>query len=461
MTLWSSRGVIIASLGAVTGLMSLAACVPNGTPGHSADHTRSHGPRRGYSGGRSGGNSAIQTGCLVTVHGVTYGPGLLLPTWLPAGFHKSAVTQAGSAMPTENYTLASDRPDPPRIELGFANYSGPFASFTGPASRHKLVAIQGHRGRLDSGPPTVRFISVYWKPDKVHLLSVTGYKLSAATVVTVANNIWFDPPGLVSLPVSAGHIVSRRVAINVAQRASDLAAAHTSAKLSSWAEVAALLQAGHAGNDVSQVPGAFATERWQPVWTVLVSDGLTGDAVVVVIDAVTGQPVVTAPTTPHPAWFRALTDRSRTVARRCQGGSRARLPFGVLTRNEESFVVSASQLSAGVSHASTSVRLKLTTVPAINSADAGLYGGCVEQSCSISELVWVVITTVRADPGTTVDCLPGSASYPAGYRPTRVTEYFAVSVPGNAGIYCHKLPAPITRLKDLAPPLTSKTSTRP
>lgn len=380
-----------------------------------------------------------------------YGPGRLLPTWLPAGFRRAAATQAGFAMPTENYTLAGGQANSPRIEVGFANDPRPFARFSGGQTAREYPTIQGHRGRLEAGPPSASLISVYWKPDSVHLLKVTGYKVSAAVVVTVAKNLWFDPPGLVPLPMSAGHIVSKRVAIGMAMQVSDFAASRSIAKLTSWGEVAALLEAGHAGAVLASVPGAFASDRWQPVWTVLVTDIATGATAVVLINAATGQPVVITPAGGHPAWFSALTDRSRTLAHLCQGGSRVRLPFGILTRDEEAFVVDATQ--PAFSHASANVRLKLTTVPAMNRADSGIYGGCVEQSCSINELVWVIVTTVRANSGSTVTCLPGWASYPPGYRPSHVKRYFSVSVPGNDAIYCRSLPAPIAQLRDLSPPL--------
>jgi hypothetical protein len=366
------------------------------------------------------------------------------------------VTQAGLATPTENYTLATSRPHPPRIEVGFADDPHPFAHFSGGRQAHNFPSIEGHRGRLESGPPTASLISVYWKPDSVHLINVTGYKVSASIVVTVARNIWFDPPGLVPLPVSAGPVVSRVSAIDLARRASDFGAGQSIAKLSSWAEVAAMLRAGRAAAAIRDVPGAFASERWQPVWTVLVTDSNTGAAAVVLLDAATGQPVVTAPAAGHPRWFSALTDRSHTAARRCQGGSRARLPFGVLTRDEETFVASSGRQSLGTGDARTAFRLKLTTVPAMNRADSGIYGGCVQQSCAVNELVWVVITTVRANPGQTIACLPAGAGYARGYRPSQVTRYFWVAVSGNFGIYCRKLPDSIMQLADLAPPLRSR-----
>lgn len=446
--MWSGCGISGVVVCALSGTLALTACSPAG-PTKSSGHPKhtkatSHG---------SGSPQAVD--CVTTIHGVMYGPGRLLPTWLPVGFRRSAATQAGSATPTENYTLATSRPNPPRIEVGFANDSRPFARFTGGRPARDYPTIEGHRGRLEAGPPTARLISVYWKPDSVHLLKVTGYKASAADVVTVAKNVWFDPPGLVQLPVSPGPIVSKRVAIGMAHRAINFAIRQSIAKLSSWAEVAAMLQAGHVAADLKTVPGAFASERWQPIWTVLVSDAGSAARAAVLINAATGQPVVTVPADGYPAWFSALTDRSRTVYNRCQGGSRARLPFGVLTRNEEAFVVSsgAPHSIPGAGHARTTIRFKLTTVPAMNRAASGIYGGCVQLSCSIEELVWVIVTTVRANPGSTVACPPSWADSAPGYRPRQVKQYFWVSVPGNYGIYCARLPAAIMRLRDLSPPL--------
>ncbi len=137
------------------------------------------------------------------------------------------------------------------------------------------------------------------------------------------------------------------------------------------------------------------------------------------------------------------------------GGSRSLVPFGVLTRDEEAYVVATDQVAT--SHSSNSVTLKLTTVPAVNRADPGIFGGCVQQSCSIRELVWMIITTVRASPGTTVPCLPASASSPQHYRPSQVSEYVWITVPGNDSTYCDRLPAPIAGLRDLAPPVRLQT----
>ncbi len=440
---------MLTMLGAVTGIMGLTACTPQPAHGRQGADQARHGRPGVDVRSRRGLLSGPGTGCLTSVDGVRYGPGLLLPTWLPPGFRMAADTQVGSAAPTENYTLASRRPHPPRIELSFASYSGSLARY--PGSRRELrgqVYIQGYRGRLAARRS--RSVSAYWKPDNVHLISVTGYKLPVSAVIAVARNVWFDPPGLQLLPLSPGLVVGRLAAIGAARRVTGEVASRSAAKLTSWAEVVALLETAHAEGEIASVPGATVPGRWQPVWVVFLADR----AVLVVVNAATGRPVVTTPVHGRPAWFGVLTDRSRTSASHCQGGSSSRLPFGVLTRDEEGYIVRAQPAepvdSSG--HASSSVMLKLTTVPAMNSADPGLYGGCVDQGCSINELVWVVVTTVRASPGTTVACLPPFAPVRRGYRPSQVRQYYGVAVFGNVGIYCDELPAPIRRLRDLAPP---------
>ena len=96
--------------------------------------------------------------------------------------------------------------------------------------------------------------------------------------------------------------------------------------------------------------------------------------------------------------------------------------------------------------------LKLTTVSVLNRADPGLYGGCVQQNCSLNELVWPTIVVVRAPAGKTLACLPPWASYPPGYRPKQVSQYVTIGVEGNAGIFCGAVPTWVNQLQDLAPP---------
>ena len=153
----------------------------------------------------------------------------------------------------------------------------------------------------------------------------------------------------------------------------------------------------------------------------------------------------------HHAWFAALTNRDPSLGG-CPGGSTARLPFGVLTRDEETYVAASSPTPLGAPGATRSVGLRLTTVSVLNRVDPRLYGGCVQQSCSLDELVWPTIVVVRAPAGRRLSCLPPWASCPPGYRPKQVSEYVTIGVAGNAGILCGPVPNWVHQLQDLAPP---------
>ena len=167
------------------------------------------------------------------------------------------------------------------------------------------------------------------------------------------------------------------------------------------------------------------------------------------MNAANGRVVATIKRHSERTWFAALTDRDPAAGSDCPGGSSARIPFGVLTRTEERYAAGPSEYRSAGTVGST--HLVLSTVPAVNRADPGMYGGCVLQNCSINELVWVTITIDRARPGHTLRCLPWS--YPAGYHPRKVKETFTVDVPNNDVYGCGPVPRPFRELKDLAPAL--------
>ncbi len=150
------------------------------------------------------------------------------------------------------------------------------------------------------------------------------------------------------------------------------------------------------------------------------------------------------------AWFSHLTDRAARAAG-CPGGSTARVPFGVLTRTEQTFLTGSSA-SPRPGPGTTAWALILTTPPVLNHADPGLYGGCMQQSCQVRQLVWLTIGHRARSPGTLLACLPPSTSVPPGYRPKRVLEYLVITVPGNTEIDCGHPPTWLTQIKDLAPP---------
>jgi hypothetical protein len=382
------------------------------------------------------------SGCVTTVHGVVSGPGSLVATWLPPGYRLQPGTQSASSLPQATYAKVTRQPDPPRIMLGSAGQV-PLAAAAGGFSKVVPAVIQGHRALVASGQPAPQLVGVYWKPSARYVISVVGYKVPRSVVLRVAQHVSFIAPGVVALPVTPGKIVTRQAAITAAERATGGRWRHATAKLSSWAEIAAM-----ATRTQPAFPGApqgLTRSPWRPVWAVQLT-GSKARPEVVVVDGASGQ----AEFTIHlpGSWFGALTDRDLSSERQCPGGSSALVPFGVLTRNEAEY----GAYPAATPGAKTSAQLVLSTVPAVNSADKALYGGCVQQSCSIDQLVWVTITTVRADPGKTVACLPGGVSVPPGYKPARVKQYYSVQVADNVGIGCGGVPESLRALKDLAPP---------
>jgi hypothetical protein len=290
----------------------------------------------------------------------------------------------------------------------------------------------------------------------------------AGCVTTVHGVAWAPGSGAVALPIAPGPVITRPQAVAAARRAAGLARLRAAAKLSSWTEISALLQAADPGQPAVSAPGQLTGAPWRPVWAVLLTPSATAGAAAaaaattaaaaaagptLVIVGGSGQAELTIRPGPDPAWFAALTDRDPAAQDGCPGGSSARLPFGVLTRDEQSYLT-PTPAAAGTGHSVVSVTLKLAPVSAVRQAAPGLYGGCAGSDCAPGQLVWVRIETIRARPGTTLACLPPSASYPPGYHPRQVTQYYTISVPANSGIGCGPLPAPLKTLPDLAPPAT-------
>lgn len=417
-------GRMTASLAVLAALTGLTAC----------------GAVRPAAGRTTGGG--VGSGCVTTVHGVVNGPGSLTATWLPPGYRPQAGSRPPTGLPAASYVEVTRHPDPPRLMLSSISQPGPLTAAAGGRANGVPVLINGYHGLLESGPPARQFTGVYWKPSSAYLVSVVSYKLPAAIVIRVARHVSFEAPRMVTLPVTPGRIVTRRAAVKAAERATDVRWMHATAKLSSWTEVATLaMRTGR----IPAVPPELTSAPWRPVWAVLLT-GVRAPPVVVVVAAGSGRAELTLGG--RGSWFPALTDRD-SASRRCPGGSTARLPFGVLTRTEQEYVAASGLASA---HARTSVQLVLSTVPRVNKADNGLYGGCGQQDCSIDQLVWVTITTIRAAPGRTLACLPGSVSVPAGYQPKQVRQYYTVAVPGNVGVGCGRVPESIRTLTDLAPP---------
>jgi hypothetical protein len=359
-------------------------------------------------------------------------------------------------------TYASARTgDPPRIQLNYSNSPAPLSPDDGGRATATVLVVQGHAGLLETGPPSPQFIGVYWKPADQYLLSVVGYKVSASIVIRVAQHVSFRPPGSVSLPVTPGPIISKSSATAAARKRFHRSVFNATAKLSSWTEVTTVLTSSHESIKTSIVPPNLITSPWEPIWVVLASlkesGSISGVAAneLIVVDAASGRIDLTTPIGSDSSWFVALTDRDPNLSG-CPGGSRVRLPFGVLTRVEENHVA-RTFTPPGAAGSSTSAIVKLTTVRALDQADPSLYGGCVRVDCSLNELVWPTITVIRSRPGETLACLPPWASYPPGYQPKQVRQYVTVGVSGSSEIDCGSVPKWVNRLKDLAPPAAGRT----
>ena len=407
-----------------------------------------------------------RAGCETTVRGVVSSPGSLTAGWLPAGFQ---LTGGGppppDATPGATYVATGPGTDPPRVQLRFSYSPGALSPVDGGRSEATPVDVQGHPGLLESGPPSALFTGLYWKPTAGVLVSTVGYRLPSSIVVHVAQHVRMTAPGEVALPPTSGPVVARSDAIAAARRAASIVGGTVASKLSSWTEVTTLLHAGDEGTGPAATAFTSVGAPWAPVWAVLFSPlrspgpgsadrpGPAAAATqLVVVDAASGQARVTTATGAGTSWFAALTDRDPELGG-CPGGSTARLPFGVLTRDEEAYAVRTAVIP-GTPGETTSVILKLTTVPTLARADPGLYGGCVQLDCSLPELVWPSIVIVHAPAGRTVACLPPDASVPPGYRPRQVTQYVRIGVTGGGAgeIACGPLPAWVDQLKDLSPP---------
>jgi hypothetical protein len=393
--------------------------------------------------------------CTATVRGVIAGNASVVVDFLPTKFQLSSGNPANLGAGTVTYSLSNGRPDPPRFAITLSNLLGPLTPAVGGRSAARSVRIQGHEGLLETGPPDPAFIGAYWKLDATNLVSVVGYKLPAATVLKVARHTYVSPAGVITLPVSPGRVVDRTRAIAIVK--AEWPRFVAVAKLSSWSEVLGLIQASEYGKGLFNVPAVLTSAPWRPIWALLLTPGdnsspqqAPSNDDFVILNAATGARELAAWAGDHSSWFSHVTDRDPGLSG-CPGDSSARLPFGVLTREEELYTLGAVQQSA-FDHLRTTFVVKLTTVPVLNRADPGLYGGCVEQSCSIDELVWPTIEVMRAAPGKTLSCPPPWVSTPSGVHSHPTKQYFVISVPNNYESGCGVLPGWVSRLRDLSPP---------
>jgi hypothetical protein len=380
--------------------------------------------------------------CTTTVRDAASTPITLTARWLPAGFRLSHNDSSNSARPAVIYTSSVQASA--RLELSATLHRAGLHPADTAGSTVVRPAVVGDRPAFIGRGQQDQLTSVYWKTTSGYLISVVGYRVAERAVMRVARHIRFIPSITTALPVDPGMVVTRRAVITTASRWAGGESRLALAKLTSWTEVAEMVSA-RSGRAAPAAPDVLSATPWRPVWAVLLP-GPPAQRSLVVVDAVTGQVVADLSDGP-PGWYPALTDRASGG---CPGGSSARLPFGVLTRTEQSYTagLDSAHWPAGFNG---SRRIVLSTVTEVNKADPGLYSGCIQQNCTISQLVWVTITTERGIGRHRLSCLPPSGPAPAGYRPHKVRETFVVDVRDDEETGCGPLPRRIAALKDLAP----------
>ena len=410
--------------------------------------------------------STVVDDVLAGTAGVTVGylpPGFSLQEGNPSNIGPG---QYGSPVYYGKHTKGN--PWPSTLEVESDPGSRRLGPIQGNSFKGTPVAINGHRGLLVVGDPLPQSNSVWWDATSQTELGVTGFLVPTPQLLKVALSIAFHPQTVMALPRAPGRIVSRSEAIAAAARDGEVA---IGAKLSSYTEVSTLLGSSarflarglHAGpirhsergrgGQTQETPTGLAAAPWTPVWAVLLAPsgspnrGVDAATSVALVIAASGKVAMRLSAGPHPEWFNWLTDRDPAL-HGCQGGTTARLPFGILTRTEESYVAPPGQLRARRARTLV-VEYKLASERAIYASGSDELGGCI-QYCSLNADVWLVMRETKADPGTTVICAPPTG--PRGYRGQRVKEYTWVSYSEGGGLTCTGPPPWFVKLKDLAPP---------
>jgi hypothetical protein len=386
--------------------------------------------------------------CRTIVHGVVPGQASISVGWLPQGFHLTSGTP--NAINGVTYSRRA-RGDGSRVTITLTDSHAPLTPTVGGMPTAAPVSVHGHPALLERppAPPGVgSFINVYWKPRSQSLVSAVGYKLKVQMVLAIAGTVSTVPAGVVSLPMKPGGIVGRSTAIRHARAFIDFPHAHFRAKLSSLTEIQTVLQSTWYGYIAERAPASLKATPWRPVWAVLATKSHR-PAMLVVIDGRSGAEEFLGGVGRAPSWFAALTERDPGLHAGCPGGSTARLPFGVPTRNEQAFTL-RDRNAPNAQHLRTIVVMKLTTVRVLNRVDRPLYA-CI-QDCKIDELVWPDIEETVAPAGSAFPCPAASSMGPGpAIRPKRSRAAFGISVVDNSESGCHALPKWVFRLKDLAP----------
>jgi hypothetical protein len=407
--------------------------------------------------------------CTSTSHAVILsGNGAVTVGYMPAGFQLESgnpgdigLGPSGSPL---TYSRPSDSeeivigPQPAGFQLG-SNFTSQFPSTDFVSTR---IRIGPHVGVFftpsPSGPSPISEID--WRVTDETALSVNGTSVPPAELERVARSIIFGRPVDVELPLSPGQIISENRAISAAAASDGGNAARAQAKLTSYAEAETLLvrdteRTTHeirstpapGGGATSEPPADVGSQPWRPVWAVLLS-GVPNN--LVLVDAKSGQVVLTTSAGPDTSWFSVLTDRA-PGAGACDGGSSAAVPFGVLTRAEEEWIKPGAQSPAG---GTTTTYYKLVKVAPGSSYYTGY--SCTD-ACPTSSLEWVWMAVTVADHGTRIPCPLPEGPGPRGggggaYHPQLTNEYTQFSYGNGGGITCNGPPSWFSADRDYAPP---------
>jgi len=301
------------------------------------------------------------------------------------------------------------------------------------------VTIDGDAGLILTGSYTNPTVAVEWRATTNTTMSVVGFLVKTAQVLAVVRALRFHPPVVLALPLGPGRIITRGQALAASAPSGQPV---VGAKLTSFTEVSALIQAERRTSSDLGEPADLANAPWKPLWAVLLAKASTN---LVLVDAASGEVEWRTSAPASLGWFDALTDRDSSQPG-CVGGTTARIPFGVLTRNEASYQPPLPPGAGAGADSTSTTQYKLVSVPALNREHAG--EGCV-QYCSLDTVLWVTVTVTKARRGTIVCPIPRLGDYPE----PKVAEYTRFSFGDAAGISCTPPQAWYLSLTDLAPPL--------
>ena len=297
----------------------------------------------------------------------------LHPDWLPAGF---VLTQGSETALGTTGGLMYSTPvngDRPYIEMARYHSNVPLDQLV--SGSHSPVTVNGHAGIFNIGVPLPKWTAFAWTQAPGTALIVTGYEMSRADLLRVAESVQYESGSPFTYPTHPAIKVTRAQAV----AALGPLHGHTSqSALTSYGELTAVENAG-TSSEPAHGAGLPVT---RPVWVAWVASGLQSDPPpdnAVVVDAASSETIERRAV--HGGVLDHLTDRS--------DGTCAP-PFGVLTRSEASYL---SPPRPGAT-----MIMKLTTQGALEATPTlGVDLQCALHACDPSVPAWLLIQTASDD----------------------------------------------------------------